>query len=252
MKNTLRKKFLTLFLLLSLPFFSHLPFSPFSLARAAEISLASHTVPFGQVMEGQVAKVRVHWDNPHPETIVIKNVKTTCGCTAVSLKSGTQIPKGGGLDFWVEIDTRGKRGEIQKGLTIRYETLGPLPELNEAQFDLKGEVNPVVHPKIEGGPHADLENPANVVFQGECASCHIDPIRREKSGRALYDAICAICHGEVQSMAQYPESHDPETLRKAVLEGNPETSMPAFGPTGGQLDEIQSENLLGYIQSEMP
>ncbi|MDZ4860547.1 MAG: DUF1573 domain-containing protein, partial [Candidatus Hydrogenedentes bacterium] len=59
--------------------------------------------------------------NNGPEPVKVKRVQTTCGCTAATLKEGTEIAPGATVDVPVELNLQGKTGgDIESKVIVVY------------------------------------------------------------------------------------------------------------------------------------
>lgn len=190
------------------------------------------------------------------ETAVIKDVKTSCGCTVAKLPSKPwQVAPGASGDLELIIDLQGKSGTLIKTATI--ETLRGtrvlmfqvvLPELPPAPLD----------------PNARERNmqlaTANrqAVFVGDCARCHVAPTVG-LIGKPLYQAACGICHESEHRATMVPDlaKLDHPTNRDfwlaLIIAGKPGTLMPGFSADlGGPLSKSQIESIANYLAVTYP
>jgi hypothetical protein len=73
----------------------------------------------GKVNEGD--KATVHWllENRGNADLVIERTQSSCGCAVVKMtEKQPVIPPGGSLDLQVEFDSRGRRGQQAKSVTV--------------------------------------------------------------------------------------------------------------------------------------
>jgi mono/diheme cytochrome c family protein len=92
------------------------------------------------------------------------------------------------------------------------------------------------------------------VFQGNCASCHVEKGKGEL-GTKLYEADCAICHGSKADNKPGPDitsgemmNHDEKSWKEIIAEGRANTNMPAFGlKNKGPLNEKEIASLVDYL-----
>lgn len=183
--------------------------------------------------------------------IVIKNVRTSCGCTAANLPTlpytvapGTNVPIG------VTMDLRGKRGAITKIVAIETATgvknllvKGTIPEPADGVGNM-------------GNRSRNLQIAAadrQAVFRGDCASCHVIPTAG-KTGKQLYAAACGICHEAEHRASMVPdlkiakEGRNEAFWEHWVKHGKPNTLMPAFSQAeGGPLSDDQIKSLVEYL-----
>ncbi len=64
---------------------------------------------FGQVSEGEILEHTFVLKNDSPVNLLIKRVRTSCGCTTSEIKK-KEIPAGGDVDIQVKFNTRGYSG----------------------------------------------------------------------------------------------------------------------------------------------
>ncbi|MEI9961295.1 MAG: c-type cytochrome [Limisphaerales bacterium] len=96
------------------------------------------------------------------------------------------------------------------------------------------------------------------VFKGDCASCHVKP-GNGKYGKALYDAVCGICHETEHRATFVPDLHalkiptNAEFWRTWIANGRPGSLMPAFSTTqGGPLNDMQIASIAAYLNQAIP
>ena len=75
-----------------------------------------------------------------------------------------------------------------------------------------------------------------MVFQGECASCHAAPTKDKYAGE-LFQSACGVCHTAPNRAKMVPDllvarsQRDEAFWRKWISEGKEGTLMPAFAIT---------------------
>ncbi len=84
---------------------------------AAEVVYDSTFYEFGKVNQGKMVKHTFHFTNQGPEPYLIREVKTTCGCTVPDWTRDT-IPPGGKGEVRVDFDTAGKVGRQLKIIRV--------------------------------------------------------------------------------------------------------------------------------------
>lgn len=96
------------------------------------------------------------------------------------------------------------------------------------------------------------------VFKGACASCHVTPTRN-KSGSALFEAACNICHGGAHRAEMVPDlniakpGRDYNYWMTWITHGKEGTLMPAFGKEqGGPLSDAQIISLAHWLSRTYP
>ena len=72
---------------------------------------------FGKVKEGQKVEYIFKFQNKGTESLVIKNVKTSCGCTA-AVVSESNIKPGQDGSIKVNFDTKNRSGRNSKSITV--------------------------------------------------------------------------------------------------------------------------------------
>ncbi len=101
------------FIILSLPLFLVLSSSVLLAQRGPQIIFKESTWDFGKVKEGQVKTHVFEFENVGDSSLMIKNVRTSCGCAAalVSEKTIEAAKKG---EIKVTFNSRGYEGTITK------------------------------------------------------------------------------------------------------------------------------------------
>ncbi len=83
----------------------------------AKIYFPQTTYNFGKVKQGSVVDHTFKFRNNGKETLVVKDIQTSCGCTA-ALISNKEVKPGEDGTIRVELDTTGKDGKISRTVTI--------------------------------------------------------------------------------------------------------------------------------------
>ena len=73
---------------------------------------------FGKVKEGNVVEYTFKFHNKGNETLTIKDVRTSCGCTA-ALVSSEKLEPGVEGTLKVELDTKNRSGKMSRTITIQ-------------------------------------------------------------------------------------------------------------------------------------
>lgn len=73
---------------------------------------------FGTVAEGKVVDYTFHLQNKGTSALTIKDVKTSCGCTAALLSKDTIEPGQEGT-LKVELDTKNRSGKLSRTITVQ-------------------------------------------------------------------------------------------------------------------------------------
>lgn len=188
------------------------------------------------------------------ESLTIRSVRPSCGCTLAEIPPVPWIldPGSNGV-IKTSVDLRGKRQMVSKSITVDtshgFKVLSfrvIIPEMTNAVSGTMGD-------RARNTAIASADRQA--VFRGECAKCHVDP-GVGKAGLALYTASCGICHdGEhraafVPDLKQLKVVTSPEYWRLSIVNGKPGSLMPAFSKTlGGPLTDPQIQSLVDYLSA---
>jgi mono/diheme cytochrome c family protein len=174
---------------------------------------------------------------------LIKDVYTSCGCTVPTLPSQPWVlapGAGGNLDLTINL--RGKIGSLVKTATL--ETGRGLRRLT---FQIIMPEPPRDGPERERNRQLATAN-RQAVFAGDCARCHVAPALG-RTGEALYQAACGICHDAAPRAAMVPDLallDRPVDWKTLIAAGKPETLMPAFAAElGGPLNRQEIDGLAG-------
>lgn len=86
-------------------------------ANGAKMVLNEESFNFGNIEQGEVIEHDFAFKNEGKETLVIRKIRTTCGCTA-SQPSSTEIAPGGEETLHVTFNSRGKKGKQLQTITV--------------------------------------------------------------------------------------------------------------------------------------
>lgn len=185
--------------------------------------------------------------NVSSTNVLIRSVRTSCGCTMAKLPTlPWELTPGTNGQMEVKVDLRGKRGTLSKVISVDASSGLQLLSVN---------VNiPEPDPRERNRMMALADRQA--IFRGECASCHVQPAVG-KMGKELFAAACAICHEAEHRASMVP---DLKVLAKPtdrtywtswVTLGKIGTLMPGFAKAqGGPLDREQILSLVDYLDHE--
>lgn len=216
------------------------------------ISVENRVVDIGKVESGSQPKAHFILYNIGGQTLRVKEVSPSCGCTVAQLSKKTIAP-GDFTQIDTVLDTRLKQGKIRKQITV-YSNAPQRPEL--ALF-LTGEVlaaEMAGHKPITLKPQERL-----ILFQGKCASCHVQQ-GVGKTGKALFLADCAMCHGANAQgnhsagpsllQADYENAQTIAAIRTVIAEGSKRSpQMPPFSKKlGGPLTDDEIDSLVGFLK----
>jgi hypothetical protein len=82
-----------------------------------DIQFESQTADFGRLVEGEKTEIHYHFRNAGGDTLIIENVRTSCGCTA-ALVSEKRLAPGEKGDIRVTFNSSGFRGKPHKTVTV--------------------------------------------------------------------------------------------------------------------------------------
>jgi hypothetical protein len=83
-----------------------------------KIKFASDQHDFGKVKEGKIVEHVFSFQNEGTKTLEIKDIKTSCGCTA-ALVSKKKIEPGQNGTLRVELDTKDRNGRMSRTISVR-------------------------------------------------------------------------------------------------------------------------------------
>lgn len=225
-----------------------------SVGLGPRIRFEKSTHDFGRLRPDQ--KVTYDWvfRNEGDAPLEIGFTRSTCGCAA-SVVEDEQVPPGGSGTLRVSFDPAGQQGSVRKTLlVVSNDPIRPHVRLTlraDVEF-VESAQGPEGHPLITG----------QSLLMGECAGCHAAPAR-DKSGEALWDAVCSMCHGsDGQGSAgkapslrssDYLATRSDDDLHLAITYGTANPRMPGFSNLmGGPLDESQIRSLVALIREWGP
>ena len=186
--------------------------------------------------------------------VTITNVRPSCGCTTAQLpKLPWAIAAGTNGQIGVTVNLAGKSGTLVKTVRVSSDKAMDTLMVTITLVPLPGTPDPE---RMENLNMATADRQA--VFKGNCASCHLTP-GEGKSGKALFDAVCAICHESEHRATMVPDLQhlnvptDPDFWHTWITYGKPGSLMPAFSVTqGGPLTEAQVTSLTNYLATSIP
>ncbi len=216
-----------------------------STAKGPKITVNEVDHDFGKIEQQSMAETQFTIGNSGTDTLQIMSANPSCGCTAAVLDQ-KKIAPGQTTRLKVTFDPHNKaEGGFAKTITVVSNSVV------EPQKQLR------IHGVIFKSKLAHKESMhLDGVFQGNCASCHVDKGKGEL-GAKLYEADCAICHGSKTDNKPGPDvatddmmNHTPDQWKKIITDGIANSNMPAFhtknkGPLGD--DEIAS--LVDYLSA---
>ena len=200
------------------------------------LHIQPETYDLGDIKEGEAAIATFLIRNNSNQPIELVDIQASCGCTAAEPDSYT-IAAGGFTQLKVAVDTSAKQFDIKKSVHIT-DSLG-----NAAKAMLVFNV-------IEN-PHAMTQGKIKGIFDGQCASCHFEPLVGVLEPSKLYDIGCAMCHG-TSAEGDYAPSllglTSLATMKHAIAHGTGKRQMPGFSDVnGGPLTYEQIESLAEWL-----
>jgi len=190
----------------------------------------------GEVLEGEKVTATLLIRNNGQGFAQIVKVESSCGCTTVEPET-RMLSAGSFTPLHIEVDTLGKRGDVRKSITMID------------QYGKKSTAWLILH--VKSNPHVMGENRS--IFDGKCASCHVDPAKGKVLGSDIYTAVCVMCHGAGAQGAYAPSLltiNDEDVLSEMIANGTGTHHMPAFAQKkGGPLTQKQISVLAKWIIS---
>jgi cytochrome c553 len=195
--------------------------------------------------------------NTSTNEVIIDDVKPSCGCTVANLpcRPWRLAPKESS-QFEVLVDLRDKFGTLVKQIAILSATAPTNLMTTVIMPERRNGLTFAEQTRIWGQQLAATDHQA--VFKRDCVSCHLVPTFG-KSGQALYQAACGICHEAEHRATMVPDLHalkteiDTNYWRTWVTYGKAGTLMPGFAATeGGPLSDAQINSLVTYLVTAFP
>jgi cytochrome c553 len=208
------------------------------------------------VADAAQAHFTFSFTNVSASPVVILNVHPSCGCTTAQLPPlpWTLVPGTNG-QMNVTVNLAGKSGTL-------FKTVNVSTDKGSKTLLLKITILPLViaaltdADRMRGVAIAKVDRQA--VFHSDCAACHEKP-GEGKYSKALYDAVCGICHEGGHRATMVPDLHALKTPTNLefwqtwIAHGKPGSLMPAFSTTdGGPLNDMQIVSLANYLNSTIP
>jgi mono/diheme cytochrome c family protein len=204
---------------------------------------------FGELRSDE--KVSFDWvyhnDGGSPLSII--RTRTSCGCT-MSVAEEESVPPGGSGTIHIDFDPVGMSGSVRKVLAVTSDD----PEQQISRLTIRARITPVDLPIVETGGHPRIAGQS--LLMGDCASCHAAPAA-DKSGAELWNAVCAMCHGDDGTGGRAPSLRHPSyldarsdrELSEGIAYGTANPRMPGFAATmGGPLSDAQVDSLVQLLR----
>jgi len=204
--------------------------------KGPRISFTTDHHDFGNVLQGKTVEYTFRFENKGTEDLLIKEVTTSCGCTAALVSSNTVKPGENG-EITVSYDSQGRAGAVSRTITVVSNDL----------------VEPVKELTITATVTSSMHTTFNVnesLFSDKCGACHFSPALNKK-GKELYDAVCTFCHGRTAVGLESLKVMEMDVIKEITRNGIAGTEMPAWiKEQGGPLDEEQIRSLSNFIKGE--
>lgn len=217
-----------------------------------KISFAEKQKDFGKILQGDIIQYEFDFANDGDETLEIKNVQTSCGCTAATVGDKDEYKPGEKGKIRITFNSNGKVGIIEKTVLVESNDKANDQIILTVRFD-------VALPSDEQKKHMTMMA-GQSIFEGVCVDCHVTK-GIGKIGKELYDADCAICHGDVKDHKPHGPidkntavKYTDDELVNYIKNGSPTnpTMMPGFHKdAGGPLTTDEIMTLLAYIRSDL-
>lgn len=194
-----------------------------------------------------------NFTNISSRTVTMQAAEASCGCTTVQLPATPwMVPTAGSGQLDATVKLVGKARKQTESIVV-------FTDQGFQILKLQVQVLPPHQPSRSPLERAHDRNAARlnrqVIFHGDCARCHVKP-GEGKEGKALYYAICAICHEGSNHAQAVPDLFTIQTPTNVtfwidnIAHGKPGTFMPAFSmKEGGPLSEIQIANLVQFLNT---
>ena len=204
--------------------------------KGPRISFTTDHHDFGNVLQGKTVEYTFRFENKGTEDLLIKEVTTSCGCTAALVSSNTVKPGENG-EITVSYDSQGRAGAVSRTITVVSNDL----------------VEPVKELTITATVTSSMHTTFNVnesLFSDKCGACHFSSALNKK-GKELYDAVCTFCHGRTAVGLERLKVMEMDVIKEITRNGIAGTEMPAWiKEQGGPLDEEQIRSLSNFIKGE--
>ncbi len=219
-----------------------------SAAGGPRIRFGDTTHDFGELPSDR--KVTHEWVffNDGDEPLQILRTRSSCGCT-VSVADDAPVAPGASGTIHIEFDPAGLVGPVKR--TLAVDSNDPINGV--IKLTVRAQVKRVDLPAGSAG-HPPIAGQS--MLMGTCASCHAAPAAG-RTGGDLYDAVCAMCHGERATGGRAPslrhpsylDTRDDRELAEEIAYGTANPSMPGFADLmGGPLSRQQIDSLVRLLR----
>ncbi|HZQ46049.1 MAG TPA: DUF1573 domain-containing protein [Verrucomicrobiae bacterium] len=195
--------------------------------------------------------------------VIIDHTQGSCSCTVAKLPSQPwHLAAHAAGEIKVSVDLARKSGTLFKTATVYYSSTALYSNLPPTTLRVTVHVpeSPaMLRDRNQQMARADRQ----LVFKGDCAKCHADPAKdktgKEVMGKALYVAVCGVCHEANPRATMVSDLHalnhptNYEYWRQWIMNGKPGTLMPAFAANqGGPLSDQQISSLAKMLTKAFP
>ncbi len=189
--------------------------------------------------------------NVSDRVVSITQLMPTCGCTVAEMPASPWVLEPGATGtFAGTIDFKGKSGLVKKAIHVTS-TAGVQTLMIGVEV---AQMNDEERRRNQELAQANRQ----VVFQGDCAKCHLTPAVG-KTGGALFMAACGVCHITEHRSSIVPDllvartPRDADYWRKWIAEGKEGTLMPAWSKRhGGPLTDEEIDSLVTFALDSLP
>lgn len=221
-------------------------FAPADSMKGPRIEFNEEVHDFGKIGQNTNAETTFTIKNVGTDTLEIVSANASCGCTATVLDIKRLAP-GMVSRLKVTFDAHNKaEGPMVKTVTVVSNAV------NGAQKTLRIQGTIFKSNTAHVGEAMSIQG----VFEGNCASCHVDKGKGEL-GAKLYEADCAICHGsaadhkpgaDIASDAMM--NYDEKAWTTIIRDGIPNSNMPAFHTKHkGPLNDEEIASIVDYLKA---
>lgn len=223
-----------------------------------------------KVYDAKTGELEAHFffeaTNASSEEIVITEVHPSCGCTVVSVPAKPwKLAPGESGKIEARLDLIGKRGILTKRIEVTS-SVGVanlvvqinVPSPPEDTADLKSspkELSKRIMRLRRVRNRQMAAGDRQAVFRNGCVECHVQP-SVGKTGKALFDTSCGICHEAENRATMVPKLADipnKDYWHHWITQGKEGSLMPAFSKAaGGPLTDEQIDSLVNYLATRGP
>lgn len=223
-------------------------FVPQDTMKGPKIEFNEEIHNFGKIEQNTNATTTFVIKSVGTDTLEIISANPSCGCTAVLLDPAKKrLAPGQTADLKVTFDAHNKApGNMTKVVTVSSNAVNGA----QRQLRITGDIfkSTVAH----AGSAMSIQG----VFEGSCASCHVEKGKGEL-GAKLYEADCAICHGDAKEHKPGADiasdammNYEPKEWKKIISDGVDNSNMPAFHTKHkGPLNDEEIASLVDYMSA---